>query len=83
MSSTLLHPVLATAVVLLTQIIGYQAPPCPGNSTRLNDSTIFNCFALMDVEEGPVSAAVAKQKCESEYPNSYLVTLGSKVCFER
>ena len=79
--------VLALVVACLMQATGASysdaAPVCPNNCIFLNGSGIAACFALLDVDEGPVNARVASQKCENGFAFADFVKVQSKVNFSK
>ena len=63
MSASLLHLVVGIVLLgLIRDTDADQSLNCEGDSTYINISGIGACFAVMDVEEGPVSASEAQQK---------------------
>ena len=74
--------VLALLVLLLltvekTEAIGQEY--CQDGSTFLEATAIGNCFALVDIREGPIPMEQASDKCDTRFSGGKLVNVMSKV----
>ncbi|XP_075256269.1 uncharacterized protein LOC142348703 [Convolutriloba macropyga] len=68
--------VLLLLTVEKTEAIGQEY--CQDGSTFLEATAIGNCFALVDIREGPVPMEQASDKCDTRFSGGKLVNVMSK-----
>ena len=71
------------AICFMPVITADEVAPCKGDSVRIQNSGMHACFIVLDLDEGPLNASVARQKCENRFLYSRLVSVRTKVSFPK